>query len=327
MLSVLMFFALTACGTDSKFEGPWYSANADLYEFSDGKIISENSKITLESGKGLYESYSEYDGYIKAFMPSLLHDLTTLYVVEKNGELVMADAPDSSGKIYLYKNRLTAEAIAKKSQQEMEKYLKEVDEKNDAIEKSIRQSKIEPIATDYDTVLLGDLKKHTIAIEGIVTSFEHTEYSSVGDTYSFDVWFWSNKNNQYTKDMLWRFDEDTHSSELINKIKNLEDGDKIKIITEVYEDNSFGSSKTTDIEIIEKVSLKDCGLNTQEENNENLVEENLNNNEERYVYIADVGTKYHSEYCRTLSKSKHRVLYNEAIKMGKTPCNICNPMP
>ena len=93
----------------------------------------------------------------------------------------------------------------------------------------------------------------------------------------------------------------------------------------MYDDNSFGASKTTDVSIIEKVNLTDMGINIKEGNKENLVEKDTNN--ERYVYIADVGTKYHSEYCRTLSKSKNRVLYNDAIKMGKTPCNICNPMP
>jgi len=240
--------------------------------------------------------------------------------------LVMTDAPDASGSIYLYKNKSTAENIAKNRQQDFEKYQKEVNEKNYAIEKSIEESKKEPIATDYDTVLLGEFKKHTISIEGIVTSCKHTEYSNVGDTYSFDVWFWSNKNNSYIKDTLWNFDEDTHSDELINIIKSISDGDKIKIVTEVYDDNSFGASKTIDVEIIEKVNLADVGIKKQDENND-FIEENTNDADERYVYIADIGTKYHSEHCRTLKKSKNRVPYNEAIEMGKTPCNICNPMP
>jgi micrococcal nuclease len=43
------------------------------------------------------------------------------------------------------------------------------------------------------------------------------------------------------------------------------------------------------------------------------------------VYITRSGTKYHTENCRSLSKSKIPITLGEAIQKGYTPCSICKP--
>lgn len=48
-------------------------------------------------------------------------------------------------------------------------------------------------------------------------------------------------------------------------------------------------------------------------------------NDDTTVYIADTGTKYHTENCRTLRKSKHAITLKEAKAKGYTPCKVCHP--
>lgn len=48
---------------------------------------------------------------------------------------------------------------------------------------------------------------------------------------------------------------------------------------------------------------------------------------ECYVYITNTGSKYHTSTCRWVSKSCIRILYEEAINKGYTPCGTCNPTP
>lgn len=43
------------------------------------------------------------------------------------------------------------------------------------------------------------------------------------------------------------------------------------------------------------------------------------------VYITDTGTKYHSEYCRTLKKSKYPISKDKALSQGYEPCGVCHP--
>jgi micrococcal nuclease len=43
------------------------------------------------------------------------------------------------------------------------------------------------------------------------------------------------------------------------------------------------------------------------------------------VYITRSGAKYHSEGCRSLSKSKIPISLEDAIQKGYTPCSRCNP--
>lgn len=42
------------------------------------------------------------------------------------------------------------------------------------------------------------------------------------------------------------------------------------------------------------------------------------------VYITETGTKYHTEGCRTLRKSKIAVSRDEAVRRGYSPCGICH---
>ena len=43
------------------------------------------------------------------------------------------------------------------------------------------------------------------------------------------------------------------------------------------------------------------------------------------VYITKTGKKYHSEGCRSLSKSSIPININDAKKKGYTPCSLCSP--
>jgi hypothetical protein len=43
------------------------------------------------------------------------------------------------------------------------------------------------------------------------------------------------------------------------------------------------------------------------------------------VYIADTGTKYHRQTCRTLHHSKHKVALSGAKSHGYKPCKLCSP--
>ncbi len=42
-----------------------------------------------------------------------------------------------------------------------------------------------------------------------------------------------------------------------------------------------------------------------------------------YVYITDTGSKYHREFCRYLSQSKHKISLSSAESSGYTPCSAC----
>lgn len=43
------------------------------------------------------------------------------------------------------------------------------------------------------------------------------------------------------------------------------------------------------------------------------------------VYITNTGAKYHSGWCRYLSKSKIPISLSEAMASGYGPCSVCNP--
>lgn len=48
-------------------------------------------------------------------------------------------------------------------------------------------------------------------------------------------------------------------------------------------------------------------------------------NEDVTVYITETGSKYHSDGCRYLSKSKIAMSLSDAISAGYEPCSVCNP--
>ena len=47
--------------------------------------------------------------------------------------------------------------------------------------------------------------------------------------------------------------------------------------------------------------------------------------DEIIVYITQSGTKYHTEDCSHLSKSKIPVTLEQAKQQGYEPCSACNP--
>ena len=44
------------------------------------------------------------------------------------------------------------------------------------------------------------------------------------------------------------------------------------------------------------------------------------------VYVTSSGKKFHTEDCSSLSHSKIEKSYDEAVKAGYTPCNVCRPI-
>lgn len=41
-------------------------------------------------------------------------------------------------------------------------------------------------------------------------------------------------------------------------------------------------------------------------------------------YVTKKGKFYHREGCRALAKSKHEITVDQALKIGYTPCQVCN---
>lgn len=44
-----------------------------------------------------------------------------------------------------------------------------------------------------------------------------------------------------------------------------------------------------------------------------------------YVYITKAGTKYHSDGCKYLTKSKMKINKADAIARGYSACSVCKP--
>ena len=47
---------------------------------------------------------------------------------------------------------------------------------------------------------------------------------------------------------------------------------------------------------------------------------------EQTVYIFETGEKYHKTDCQYLSKSKISIEYEDALKEGYEPCEVCKPI-
>ena len=43
------------------------------------------------------------------------------------------------------------------------------------------------------------------------------------------------------------------------------------------------------------------------------------------VYVTNTGTKYHTDGCRYLSKSKIATSFDKALERGFTACSVCKP--
>lgn len=61
--------------------------------------------------------------------------------------------------------------------------------------------------------------------------------------------------------------------------------------------------------------------NTQTQNTQTIEQ----NKQGTTVYITKSGEKYHSDGCRSLSKSKIPIDLSNAKSKGYAPCNVCNP--
>lgn len=310
------------------FDGAWYSRDtAELYQFSGGDIFCENHYFTLESGRKTTGGYTAYDNYIDVFVLGYgiySREVAPMYLVIAEGTEALCSTEDGTGTIYFFRDQSVAERIAKEEQEEFDRWMAEQNSENEAKEQAIIDSKLNPIPVSYDDVLEGHYRRYTVSLEGIISSCSKKEYAYSGDVYTFDVWFWSDKYKEYIQDTYWSFNEDNYASEIMDTIKTLSDGDKVRITVEIYEDDSFGASSTLEIQIITQGNLSDYGIVIPEET---VVPEDTTSNSERYVYITNSGNRFHAATCRTVTDSCIKVLYSDAIERGYTPCGICNPMP
>lgn len=186
-----------------------------------------------------------------------------------------------------------------------------------------------PEEVSYDSIVAGKHTGETVCMEAIVSSLE---YDKDIEVYQFDLWYWSNNKRKYVKeDMAWDIWVSDCSSKQLKQVKNLRDGDKIKVTFEVYEDNSFGATSYTDIEILKHGKLSEYGIVVPKEdyNGEHYNEEKDYDSEvadeEREVFITNSGAKYHAAYCRMLKDSKKKIKLKDALAQGYEPCGICNP--
>lgn len=321
---------LCGCGNSSyNFDGEWYSGEtADLYMFTEGNIFCEQHYFTMENGEKTSGGYTAYDDYVDIFVTSLgeySREIKPMYLIETEGTEALCSTADGTGEIYFYRDREVAERTAAAWQAEWDEQIAELNEESQQKQREIEDSKRNPILTSYDKVLEGKYTNYTVALDGIVSSYVHEEYSSGVDTYEFDLWFWSDIEGEYIQDTYWYYNEEDHPSDIMEIVKSLDDGYKVRITTEIYDDDSFGVYSTTKIEVLERGELSDYGIAIPSDEEE--IGEEENEGGERYVYISSSGSKYHAETCRTLKQSSNRILYTDAVNMGYTPCGICNPMP
>ncbi len=82
----------------------------------------------------------------------------------------------------------------------------------------------------------------------------------------------------------------------------------------------------------EKKQLKESIKNNNVSENSNIIESEVelesqivNDDISVVVYITKTGKKYHSDWCRYLSKSKIETTLENAMNSGYTPCSKCGP--
>lgn len=335
--TILLLIVLCGCSVEEEaistqsgynFNGVWYDRYANLYQFSEGEIYCKEHTFTLEGGREITGAYTAYDDYIDIFVITYglyNSEVKPMYLILIDDSEVLSDAADGTGKNYFYRDQAMAEEVAEKENAELQAWIEKNNARDEERKNKINESKTNPIAISYDEVKSEKWNEYTVVIEGIVSSYEHTEYNLSGDTYSFDVWFWSEDEGMFIQDEYWRFDEDIHVPEIIDVVKCLTNGDKVRITVEIYEDGSFGASCIKKLEIIEHGTLNDRGIVVPVETAPS--EDSITVSDERHVYVANSGSRFHTATCRTLKDSCKEISYTDAIARGYTPCGICNPVP
>lgn len=326
---LLCVLILSGCSRSSlddvTFEGEWYSSdNAYLYQFSDGSIYCEESYFTLDNGQQITGAYDEYDGYIDAYIIGLggFKDVKPLYLIKHNGCDALCDSSDGSGHIYFYREQSVAEEIAAKKRAEFDEWFEENNKQETPHATDIHLSPENVMTVSYDSIIAGEHTSEVVGIEAIISSYEYNE--SLG-MYSFDLWYWSDKKNKYIQDKGCFIFERDYSVEAIDMLSTFDDGDKIRMVFEVYQDDSFGTSAYIWSELLQKGTLDDYGIIVSEKTD--VTEDAALNDEntEHHVYITNSGDKYHTATCRWVSDSCIEISYKDAIARGYTPCGTCNP--
>ena len=146
-----------------------------------------------------------------------------------------------------------------------------------------------PVAT-YDSIVAGNHTGEIVSIEAIISAYE---YDDSLEMYKFDLWYWSEKENQYIRDegcFIFAYD---YSPEAVEPLKTFDDGDKIRMVLEVYSDNSFGPSGYVWSELIEKGELSDSGIPTVSDPNN---ESSENNTGISTADTSDIEVRFETDY-------------------------------
>ena len=168
--------------------------------------------------------------------------------------------------------------------QEIVKSVSAVDQADDAFDFSTV-----PTAT-YDSIVSGNHTGEIVCIEAIISAYE---YDDSLEMYEFDLWYWSDKENRYIQDEGCFIFADDYSAEAIEPLKTFDDGDKIRMVLEVYADDSFGPSGYVWSELIEKGELSDVGIPSSPEDNQSTTDHGADIST---ADTSDIAVRFETDY-------------------------------
>ena len=291
---IAMIFTLAACGASEPqaydFDGNWYSTkDGYLYVFTDGGVFCEENYVTLDSGKKTSGGYYEYENYIEAYVIETIGagaDVAPLYLIQEQGSDMLCS--DAEGKNIIFcRDAAIAQQIVEQKEKEREEEKKKQEEQ--AAEEEKNQILNAPTVT-YDSIVAGNHTGEIIAIEAIISAYE---YNDLLEMYEFDLWYWSDKENRYIQDEGCFIFVDDYSPEVLEPLKTFDDGDRIKMVLEVYADDSFGPSAYLWSELIEKGDLPDSGIPSNPESSNNSTG---NAAGDSTADISDIAVRFETDY-------------------------------
>lgn len=185
---------------------------------------------------------------------------------------------------------------------------------------------------EYPLVTMNEAKSGkyeymTVAIDGVVGHLDNQ--ISHGGMYGWiecDMWFLDNES--YTMDNhSWVLFADDYTEKFWHSIKDIDEGDKVRLYCLVEKDNHLGSYSLKWMELLEKGSLESSGIVYEviEETKPVEVVNPTEVNGDEVVYITNSGSRYHTATCRWVSDSCIEISLETAISRGYTPCGTCNP--
>ena len=260
IFSIVILILCCACGSSKPtIEGEWYHIDTgNLYKFYEGGVLCDNNYVKLSNGKKLSGLYKTHENHYETYIKSILGTpkaMGKIYIIKYNDVLTISTTPDTSGKLLFSKSKETAYSLMleRKKQRELEEIKrkqKEEEEKLKALETAIKMTPV-----SYESIITGNHTDRLIAIEAIIDTIEYDKY---WNEYSFTPYYWSNEQQTYVVgSMKEPLAIDKIPSQVAKILPTLKDGDKIKIVTKVYDDNSFGLMGTQYIEILSRGNIID----------------------------------------------------------------------